>query len=98
MKKFSFSKEYKKTLNNPILNLYKFQLNSLNEAYLEELKERRQLQKEIGALELAIYNMLARKANRENLSDEEFKKLVKNFIKDLKSALEKQKQKGKNNV
>ena len=35
------------------------------------------------AFAMASYNMLARKANRENLSDEEFKKLVEDFLRSM---------------
>lgn len=44
------------------------------------------------AFAMATYNMLAQKANRENLSDEEFKKLVKDFLSDIREKIEKIKQ------
>lgn len=39
------------------------------------------------AFAMAAYNMLARKANRENLSDEEFEKLVEDFLRSMQQKI-----------
>lgn len=44
-KKFSFLKEYKKSMENPLITAYKIQISTLQDCYIDELKKNKEQKK-----------------------------------------------------